>query len=81
MTDATAIDQLLPQTQCQRCGYDDCRAYAEAVSRETADINRCPPGGLETLEALAALYGRAVPRLRSQSEIGHDWALESTSGG
>jgi electron transport complex protein RnfB len=52
------IDALLPQTQCTRCGYDDCHAYAEALARGETDINRCPPGGEATLRALAALLRR-----------------------
>lgn len=55
---ADRIDALLPQTQCQRCGYPDCRAYAEAVAAGDTGINRCPPGGDETITALAALTGR-----------------------
>ena len=31
LVSAAAIDALLPQTQCQRCGYADCHAYAEAM--------------------------------------------------
>ena len=54
---ADRIDELLPQTQCQRCGYADCRAYAEAIAADAAGIDRCPPGGQETLEALASLTG------------------------
>ena len=50
-----AIDALLPQTQCQRCTYADCRAYAEAIASGEADINRCPPGGDATRHALFAL--------------------------
>lgn len=50
-----AIDALLPQTQCQRCGYTDCRAYAEAMHAGDAEVNRCPPGGDATRVALAAL--------------------------
>lgn len=62
MADADAIDQLLPQTQCTRCGYDGCRPYAEAIARGEAQINQCPPGGTETILALAALTGqRAIP--------------------
>lgn len=57
---AQRIDALLPQTQCQRCGYPACRPYAEAVAEGTADINQCPPGGDEGISALAALTGRAV---------------------
>ncbi len=62
MTDAPvdAIDALLPQTQCRRCGYDGCRPYAEAIAADETDINRCPPGGPETVEALATLTGRAI---------------------
>ncbi|BAU49308.1 ferredoxin [Sulfurifustis variabilis] len=51
------IDACLPQTQCTRCGYPRCRAYAEAVARGEADLNRCPPGGDYTLHSLARLLG------------------------
>ena len=54
---ATRIDALLPQTQCTRCGYPTCRAYAEAIAADRADINRCPPGGAEGIAAVAALLG------------------------
>ncbi len=54
-----AIDLLLPQTQCERCGYPGCRPYAQALATGRA-INRCPPGGSATIEALAELLGRAV---------------------
>jgi len=56
------IDDALPQTQCRRCGYAGCRPYAEAIADGAADIDRCPPGGDETIAALAALLGRdALP--------------------
>jgi electron transport complex protein RnfB len=57
--DSIAIDQLLPQTQCTRCGYAGCRPYAEAIANGEADINQCPPGGAVTITALAKLLGRA----------------------
>ena len=57
---ARRIDDLLPQTQCTRCGYDGCRPYAEAVAAGEAEIDRCPPGGDEGIARLAALLGRAV---------------------
>jgi electron transport complex protein RnfB len=56
---ASAIDALLPQTQCTRCGYPACLDYAHAIARGDADINQCPPGGAAGIEALAALLGRA----------------------
>ena len=52
---ASKIDSLLPQTQCTRCGYPTCREYAEAIALGAADINRCPPGGDETIGAIARL--------------------------
>ena len=55
-----AIDALLPQTQCQRCSYADCRAYADAIASGEAQVNRCPPGGDATRNALAALLQRAT---------------------
>jgi len=29
---AASLLDALPQTQCTRCGYADCRAYAEAIA-------------------------------------------------
>ena len=55
-----AIDAALPQTQCTRCGYPDCRAYAVAIASGEAGINRCPPGGAEGIRRLSALTGRPV---------------------
>jgi electron transport complex protein RnfB len=55
-----AIDALLPQTQCTRCGYPDCRAYATAIVNEAAPINQCPPGGAEGIARLARATGRPI---------------------
>ncbi|WP_435101617.1 electron transport complex subunit RsxB [Arhodomonas sp. AD133] len=52
------IDAVLPQTQCGQCGFPGCRPYAEAIARDEADINQCPPGGEAGVEALAELLGR-----------------------
>ena len=57
---ASRLDAALPQTQCTRCGYPDCRAYALAMAEGSADINRCPPGGAEGILRLAAITGRPV---------------------
>nr|WP_246312484.1 electron transport complex subunit RsxB [Aquabacterium terrae] len=50
----------MPQTQCTRCGYPDCRHYAEAIAAGDAPINRCPPGGAEGIERLARITGQAL---------------------
>jgi electron transport complex protein RnfB len=60
MATADDIDALLPQTQCSRCGYDGCRPYAEALAAGDAQLNQCPPGGAQTIAALAALLQRPV---------------------
>ncbi|MGD9835768.1 MAG: electron transport complex subunit RsxB [Piscinibacter sp.] len=57
---ARLIDAALPQTQCTRCGYPDCAAYAQAVARGEAGINQCPPGGAEGIARLAAMTGRPI---------------------
>ena len=51
----TAVDAALPQTQCTRCGYADCAGYAAAIVAGEAPVNRCPPGGQQGVERLAAI--------------------------
>jgi electron transport complex protein RnfB len=51
------IHAALPQTQCTRCGYPDCAAYAQAIAAGEAAINQCPPGGTQGIERLAAITG------------------------
>jgi len=66
---AAAIDALLPQTQCTRCGYAGCRPYAEAIAAGAVPINQCPPGGAATIRALADLTGQAPLPLNPQHGI------------
>ncbi len=63
------IDALLPQTQCGQCGYPGCRPYAEAISREEADINQCPPGGDTAIRELADLLGRETKPLNPDNGV------------
>ena len=63
MLDANLINDLLPQTQCTRCGYPDCAGYAEAIARGEAGINQCPPGGDEGVRRLAQATGLAYAPL------------------
>ena len=53
------VDAILPQTQCGQCGFPGCRPYAEAIAEGEA-INKCPPGGQETINELAELLNREV---------------------
>jgi electron transport complex protein RnfB len=60
------IDAALPQTQCTRCGYPDCAAYAHAIAEHGAPINQCPPGGAEGIARLAAITGQPVLPLSAE---------------
>jgi electron transport complex protein RnfB len=57
---ADKIEDLLPQTQCTKCGYPACRPYAEAIARGEADYNQCPPGGADGIARLAQLLDKPV---------------------
>ncbi len=56
------IDALLPQTQCGKCGHPGCKPYAEGIA-SGEPINKCPPGGSETIHALAELLNVPVLEL------------------
>ncbi|WP_411800430.1 electron transport complex subunit RsxB [Cupriavidus respiraculi] len=56
---ADRLEDLLPQTQCTKCGFQGCRPYAEAMARGEAACNRCPPGGAAGIERLARVLGVA----------------------
>jgi electron transport complex protein RnfB len=66
---ADQIEDLLPQTQCTKCGYPACRPYAEAIANGTAEYNQCPPGGAEGIARLARLLGKPVIPLNSVNGI------------
>ena len=84
---AAKILAALPQTQCTRCGYPDCAAYALAIEQGTADINQCPPGGDLGIQRLAAITGRLYVALnavygqegpRTVAFIDEDWCIGCT---
>ncbi|TAG78879.1 MAG: RnfABCDGE type electron transport complex subunit B [Betaproteobacteria bacterium] len=71
-----SIDALLPQTQCQRCGYADCRDYAASLHAGEAEINRCPPGGEATRVALGELLQRDVSAIPALADDVDAYAAE-----
>jgi len=84
---AALVLAALPQTQCTRCGYLDCAAYARAIAQGEADINQCPPGGAEGIERLARITGKPVSQLnpshgvegpRSVVFIDENWCIGCT---
>ena len=59
---ANRLEDILPQTQCTKCSYPDCRAYAEAMAMGEASPNRCPPGGIEGIQRLSAILAPIFPQ-------------------
>ncbi len=85
--DAARILAALPQTQCTRCSFPDCAAYAAAVVAGEAAINQCPPGGAEGIRRLAEITGHAITALnpdngveapRAVAFIDEDWCIGCT---
>ena len=56
------LEDQLPQTQCTKCGYPNCRGYAQALASGEAKPNRCPPGGVEGIVRLSALLESIYPQ-------------------
>lgn len=84
---AAAIDDVLPQTQCRKCGFDGCAPYAGAIAAGNAGIDRCPPGGQRGVDRLAALLGiesvpldpsRGVPGVSELALIDEDRCIGCT---
>ena len=59
---ANRLEDALPQTQCTKCSYPDCRAYAEAMATGEVLPNRCPPGGVEGIQRLSAILAPIFPQ-------------------
>ena len=82
-----SINSALPQTQCRRCGYADCAAYARAIMSNQAGINQCPPGGAEGIRRLASITGQPLQALnphnglegpRTVAVIDESWCIGCT---
>lgn len=81
------IFAALPQTQCTRCGFPDCQAYANAIVHEGAAINQCSPGGAQGIARLSHITGQAIQPLnpkngiegpRSVAFIDENWCIGCT---
>ncbi len=84
---ASRVLDVLPQTQCTRCGFADCAEYAQAISLGQADINQCPPGGMEGVQRIANVVGMPAKPLnpdfgteapRNTVYIDEDWCIGCT---
>ncbi|MEK0435448.1 MAG: electron transport complex protein RnfB [Pseudomonadota bacterium] len=66
---ADRIEDVLPQTQCTKCGYPACRPYAEAIANGSASYNQCPPGGAEGVARIASMLGNPVIPLNPENGV------------
>lgn len=66
---AEQVFAALPQTQCTRCGFPDCQAYANAIAKDGVAINQCSPGGAEGIVRLSKITGQAVQPLNPENGI------------
>ena len=81
------INAALPQTQCMRCGYVDCAAYAHAIASKEVPANQCPPGGAEGIRRLSEITNLPTQPLnplngqegpRAVAVIDEDWCIGCT---
>lgn len=81
------INAALPQTQCTRCGFPDCAAYAQSIASSHAAINQCPPGGAKGVQRLSAITGlpalplnpaNGIEAPRSVAIIDETWCIGCT---
>jgi len=62
------IDSKLPQTQCKRCNYKDCKSYAKALVDKKAEINKCKTGGQKVMQSLAKLLNKKISSFNQTDE-------------
>lgn len=72
---SSALCDLLPQTQCTKCGFPACRPYAEAIASGEALYNQCPPGGKQGIVRLAQLLQKPVLPLNETHGTEHPRAV------
>jgi len=54
------LTEVLPGINCGACGYSGCAAYAKALANNEAENGICPPGGEDTVLAVAEILGQAA---------------------
>jgi len=55
------IYKLLPKTNCKKCGFATCLAFAMQLAKKAVDIDKCP---FLTQEAKETLAAQAAPPIR-----------------
>jgi len=58
MNDKQLVNQIievLPQLQCKKCEYPDCKTYAQSIINKKEKTDKCEPGGPQTQNHIKAL--------------------------
>ncbi len=67
---AEKIKEFLPGANCGGCGFSGCEAYAEAVAKGEAPVNKCSVGGAEVAEKVAEVMGvEAGKTVRMRAQV------------
>ena len=53
-----AVQNALPQANCGGCGFSGCNDYANAIVNKDEAINKCNPGGEDTVKKIALIMGK-----------------------
>ena len=65
------IIEALPQLQCKKCEYPDCKSYAVSLIEKNEKTNKCEPGGAETETYIKSILANEVFELPKQIKEHH----------
>jgi Na+-translocating ferredoxin:NAD+ oxidoreductase RNF subunit RnfB len=71
------VEEALAGINCGACGYPGCRGYAEAIVAGKVEIDKCAPGGMDSISGIAEIMGteigQVVPKVAVvQCQGGHE---------
>ena len=65
------IIEALPQLQCKKCEYPDCKSYAMSLIEKNEKTNKCEPGGTETEAYIKSILSNQSFNLPKQIKQHH----------
>ena len=65
------IIEALPQLQCKKCKYPDCKSYAASLIEKNEKTNKCEPGGSETEANIKSILSNQSFNLPKQIKQHH----------
>jgi len=54
------ITEALPQLQCKKCEYQDCKSYASSIIEKKEKTSKCDPGGVETEKQIKKILFKEI---------------------